>query len=107
MPVRTKRKISCIVMTSPSMPVISATLVTLRLPSDRRVTWTTTSIALAIWLRIDCDGHRMPLMPIICSRRRERVARRVGVDGRHRAFVAGVHRLQHVEGLAAAAPRRR
>ena len=34
---------------------------------------------------------------------RDRVARRVGVDGRHRAFVAGVHGLQHVEGFLAAA----
>ena len=33
----------------------------------------------------------------------ERVARRVGVDRRHRSFVAGVHRLQHVERLFAAA----
>jgi hypothetical protein len=32
----------------------------------------------------------------------ERVARRVGVDGGHRAFVTRVHRLQHVEGLARA-----
>ena len=32
----------------------------------------------------------------------ERVARRVGVDRRHRAVMAGVHRLQHVEGLGAA-----
>ena len=33
----------------------------------------------------------------------ERVARRVGVNRRHRPFVAGVHRLQHVERLFAAA----
>ena len=34
---------------------------------------------------------------------RERVALAVGVDGRQRAVVAGVHRLQHVERLGAAA----
>ena len=33
----------------------------------------------------------------------EHVARRVGVAGRHRAVVAGVHGLEHVERLAAAA----
>ena len=32
----------------------------------------------------------------------QRVARGVGVDGGHAAVVAGVHRLQHVERLAAA-----
>ena len=31
-----------------------------------------------------------------------RVARRVRVDGRHRALVARVHRLEHVERLGAA-----
>ena len=34
---------------------------------------------------------------------RNDVARRVGVDGRERAVVAGVHRLEHVQRLAAAA----
>ena len=33
----------------------------------------------------------------------QRVARRVGVDGGERAVVAGVHGLEHVHGLAAAA----
>ena len=33
---------------------------------------------------------------------RQRVPRGVGVDGRHRTVVTGVHRLQHVEGLSAA-----
>ena len=33
---------------------------------------------------------------------RQRVAGGVGVDGRHRPVVAGVHRLQHVQGLGAA-----
>src|SRR6478672_2624479 len=34
---------------------------------------------------------------------RDRVAGRVGVNCRHRTFVTGVHRLQHVEGFFAAA----
>src|SRR5205085_4256928 len=42
MPVCRKRKISCIVTTSPSMPVSSDKLTSLRRPSDRRATWTTT-----------------------------------------------------------------
>ncbi len=31
------------------------------------------------------------------------ITRRVGVDGRHRPFMAGIHGLQHVEGFLAAA----
>jgi hypothetical protein len=34
---------------------------------------------------------------------RERVARSIGVSGRHRAIVTGVHRLEHVERFATAA----
>jgi hypothetical protein len=34
---------------------------------------------------------------------RERIARRVGVHGRHAAVVTGIHRLQHVERFGAAA----
>ena len=44
----------------------------------------------------------MPVIDTMFSMRAERVARRVGVDGRQRAVVAGVHRLQHVERLGAA-----
>src|SRR6185503_2858805 len=40
MPAFSNAKISCMVITSPSMPVISETLVTLRVPSLRRVCWT-------------------------------------------------------------------
>jgi hypothetical protein len=39
---------------------------------------------------------------IIVSIRRQRVARRVGVHGRQRPVVAGVHRLEHVERFLAA-----
>src|SRR5262249_36201651 len=45
-------KISCMVMISPSMPVISETLVTLRVPSLSRVCCTTIWIADAICWRI-------------------------------------------------------
>src|SRR5918993_1010676 len=69
-------KISCMVMMSPSMPVISEMLVTLRVPSLNRDCWTTIWMAAAICWRI---------------------ARRVGVHGRERAVVSRVHRLQHVE----------
>ena len=43
-------------------------------------------------------SHRNHLLKTL-----ERVARRIGVDRRHRTFVTGIHRLQHVEGLFAAA----
>src|SRR3546814_8890120 len=39
----------------------------------------------------------------VCSSDLQRVAGAVGVDGRHRAVVARVHGLEHVEGLAATA----
>ena len=84
------------------MPVSSDRLTSLRRPSDRRATWTTTLIAEAICARAERAGMSIPLMPIICSTRDKRVARRVGVDRGHRAVVAGVHRLQHVERLAGA-----
>ena len=68
-PSRTNLKISCIRMISPSMPVISATEVTRRLPSCRRSSWHTTLMAEAIWARADFGLMSMPDMPIICSRR--------------------------------------
>ena len=43
-----------------------------------------------------------PLMPIICSTRESASRGGIGVDSGHRAVVAGVHRLKHVEGLAGA-----
>src|SRR5919205_88779 len=51
--VRTHLKISCIWMISPSMPVISATEVTLRLPSLMRESWTMRRTAAEIWPRIE------------------------------------------------------
>src|SRR5262249_8236514 len=47
-PIFSKTKISCIVITSPSIPVISETLVTLRVPSLNRVCCTTIWMAAAI-----------------------------------------------------------
>ena len=47
--VRLNRKMSCICTTLPSIPTISVTWVTLRLPSERRFTWTTRPTAAAIW----------------------------------------------------------
>src|SRR5579871_5363760 len=49
------------------------------------------------------DGHRQAGHADHLLEARDRVARGIGVDGGHRAFVAGVHRLQHVEGFLAAA----
>ena len=49
------------------------------------------------------DGHRQAGHADQLLEARDRLARIVGVDGRHRAFVAGVHGLQHVEGFLAAA----
>ena len=88
--------------TSPSMPVISCRLTMRRRPSERRASCTTMWIAEAIWLRTarvrDVEArHRHHVLDP-----RQRVARRVGVDRRQRAVVAGVHRLQHVERLGAA-----
>src|SRR5690606_13643827 len=45
MPAFSNAKISCMVMTAPSMPVISDTLVTLRVPSLSRVCCTTSCTA--------------------------------------------------------------
>ncbi len=102
-PVRTNLKISCIWMMSPSMPVISAIDGHLAL-----------AVGQARQLHDDADGggdlaadrgdrHRQAGHADHLLEARDRVARGVGVDGRHRAFVAGVHGLQHVEGFLAAA----
>ena len=89
-------------MTSPSMPVSSDRLSSLRRPSDRRPIWITTLIADAICARADRAGMSIPLMPIICSTRDKASRGGIGVDGGHRAVVAGIHRLQHVERFAGA-----
>ena len=84
------------------MPVISEMLVTLREPSRMRVCCTTTWIAGG-----DLLAHRLLGQVDVAHRDHrfdsgQRVARRVRVNGRERAVVAGVHRLQHVERLFAA-----
>ena len=48
-------------------------------------------------------GRSTPAISTIVSRRASMSRGAVGVAGRHRAVVAGVHGLQHVERLAAAA----
>ena len=62
-------KMSCMVMMSPSMPTISEICVTLRVPSDRRLTWTTRLMALAICCRIAFSGSSRPAIEIIVSSR--------------------------------------
>ena len=102
MPVFSNRKMSCIVMTSPSMPVISVIAVTLRVPSDSRVICTTSSIADAICCRIAFSGMFRFAIATIVSSRYSASRGAVGVDGRQAAVVAGVHRLQHVQRFLAA-----
>ena len=66
---RSKRKMSCIVMTDCSMPVISVMAVTLRLPSDRRVTWIRRLTADAVCSRIARSGRfRFAMATIVSSR---------------------------------------
>ncbi len=83
-------------------PTTSTSSVTLRTPSRMRSVCTTRSTALAIWLRMVLAG----ILPVPIKHHvfdpRERVARGVGVHGGHRAVMAGVHRLQHVERFGAA-----
>ena len=68
-PWRSNTKMSCMVMTSPSMPVISEMLVTLRVPSPSRLTWITTWMALAICWRIAFSGRSRLAMAIMVSSR--------------------------------------
>ena len=56
----------------------------------------------AICSRMARVGRSNPAISTIVSSRDERVPGGVGVDGRDRAVVAGVHGLEHVEGLGAA-----
>ena len=90
------------VTTSPSMPAISVICVTRREPSTSRAMWTIRSNAAGDLLadrldrQLDAGHQHEHLEPV------QRVARRVRVDGRQRAVVAGVHRLEHVERLGAA-----
>src|SRR5690606_2935835 len=68
-PWRSKTKMSCIVMTSPSIPTISEMVITLRVPSESRASWITTLIALAICWRMPRSGRLSPAMEIMVSRR--------------------------------------
>src|ERR1043165_3192602 len=68
-PVLSYWKISCMVIVSPSMPVISEIDVTRREPSDRRATWTTRLMAEAICWRIARSDSRIPVIWIIVSSR--------------------------------------
>ena len=86
-----------------SMPTTSVMCVTLRGPPCRRLACTIRSTALAICVphglqrQLEAGHHDHGFQP------GEGVARRVGVQRGHRAFVAGVHGLEHVERLGAAA----
>ena len=67
-----------------------------------RATCTTRSTADASCSRTAASGRPPSASSTIVSRRRSASSQAVGVAGRQRALVAGVHGLQHVEGLAAA-----
>ena len=60
----------------------------------------TNDIAEEMYWRMTGIGRSKPAIMTIISRRAQGVARVVGVDRRQRAFVAGVHGLEHVERLA-------
>ena len=102
MPRLRKTKMSCMVTMSPSMPVISASEMTLRVPSLRRLTCTTTSMAEAICRRMRAFGNVQAAHGDHGFEAAQRVARRVGVNRGQRAVVAGVHGLQHVQRFLAA-----
>ena len=68
-PVRSNRKMSCIVITSPSIPVISVTPVTRRVPSDIRESWTTRLTAEATCWRTALSGMLRLAIATIVSRR--------------------------------------
>src|SRR5437016_4836117 len=68
-PVCSKTNISCMTITSPSMPCTSVTLVILREPSFRRSCCTITSTAADTCSRIAFTGNSIPAMSTIVSRR--------------------------------------
>ncbi len=74
---------------------------TARWPSGRRATWTTASTEEWIWARMASTGRPVPARRTRLSRRARASAGPVGVDGAERAAVAGVERLEEVEGLLA------
>ena len=93
---------SWVVIASPSIPTTSMTCVMRRMPSRMRLTCAIRWTAAAIWVRTAREGRLMPDMPTMFS---SRVSASRGVLAwivRHRAVVAGVHRLQHVERFVAA-----
>ncbi len=59
-------------------------------------------MAETICWRIALDGRFAVAIITMFSRRMSGIARIVGVDGRHRACMARVHRLQHVKCFGAA-----
>ena len=80
----------------------SAISVTLREPSACRVSWTITSTALLIWSFSASKGIWTSDIEAEGLQAHQGVLGGVRVDGGERAVVAGRHRLEHVEGLAAA-----
>ena len=89
-------------MTSPSVPITSVTLVMRREPSRRRSAWTMTSTEPTIISRMVLDGRLKPPMVIMRFETGESFARAVGVERAHRAVMARVHGLQKVERLGSA-----
>ena len=65
--------------------------------------WTIRCSAEAICSRMARTGRSNPAISTIVSSRASASRGRVGVDRGQRAVVAGVHRLQHVQRLGAAA----
>ncbi len=84
------------------MPATSVIWLRQRRPSRIRLSCTITSTAEAICCRIDSTGKSAAICTSTSSRKMTSI-RVVGVDRGERAIVAGVHRLQHVEGFGPAA----
>ena len=66
---KSNRKMSCSVMTSPSIPATSVTCVKRRVPSLRRCWYTISWIAEAICSRIAREPRSMPAIIVMVSRR--------------------------------------
>ena len=77
----------------------SVMLTTLREPSRMRSWWTIRSIAEEICSRMARTGSSMPAISIIVSRRESVSRGLLEWSGGHRAVMAGVHGLQHVQRL--------
>ena len=87
-------------------PTISEMRITFRSPPLSRASCTTSVMAEPMYWRMTGTGISKPAIMHHHLQARQGVARVVGVDRRQAALVAGVHRLQHVQRLGAAAPRR-